>query len=161
VQSKRLFATGGPAAAILIRALVGAVFLSEGLQKFLFPEEVGSGRFAKIGFAAPDLVAHFVGSFEIASAILVLLGLATRLAAIPLIAIMMTAIATTKLPILLGRDLGPFHAPNLARLGFWAMAHEARADWSMLLGSLYLLIAGAGPWSIDARLSRARPERDR
>jgi putative oxidoreductase len=32
------------------------------------------------------------------------------------------------------------------------MTHESRTDWSMLLGSLFLLIVGAGPRSLDARL---------
>jgi uncharacterized membrane protein YphA (DoxX/SURF4 family) len=35
------------------------------------------------------------------------------------------------------------------------MAHEARVDFAMLLGSLFLLIVGAGVWSIDAYLRRA------
>lgn len=152
-----MFDSRGLAATILIRLMVGAVFLSEGLQKFLLPETIGAGRFAKIGFAAPHLVAPFVGSFEIACGALVLLGLATRLAAAPLILVMLTALVTTKLPILLGSDLGPFRLPNVAQTGFWAMAHEARTDWSMLLGALFLLIVGGGRWSIDALLTRGLP----
>jgi putative oxidoreductase len=124
---------------VLIRLMVGAVFLSEGIQKFLYPESVGAGRFAKIGFQAAEFTAAFVGCFEIACGSLILLGLLTRLAAIPLIIVMMVAIATTKVPI-------------LQEQGFWPMAHEARTDWSMLLGSLFLLVVGAGPWSLDARL---------
>ncbi len=126
---------------MLIRLLVGAVFLSEGIQKFLSPDPLGVGRFAKIGIPAPEILAPFVGIIEIGGGILLLVGLATRLAAIPLIIDMLVAILATKVPI-------------LARQDFWAMAHEARTDWSMLLGSLFLLIVGAGPWSIDARLSR-------
>ena len=135
--------TSAPAAVILVRLMVGAVFLSEGIQKFLFPAEVGAGRFAKIGFESPEVVAQFVSCFEIACGTLVLLGILTRLAAIPLIVIMLTAITTTKIPILMEQ-------------GFWKMAHESRTDWSMLLGSIFLLIVGAGPWSIDALLSRNR-----
>jgi uncharacterized membrane protein YphA (DoxX/SURF4 family) len=134
----RLCTTHAPAPVILIRLMVGAVFLSEGIQKFLFPETVGAGRFATIGIPAPEAAAPFVAVFEIACGSLVLLGLFTRLAVIPLIVIMLVAIGSTKVPILLER-------------GFWAMAHEARTDWSMLLGSLFLLVAGAGPWSADAR----------
>jgi putative oxidoreductase len=139
----RLLTTNAPAATALIRLMVGAVFLSEGIQKFLFPAEVGAGRFAKIGFESPETVAQFVGVFEIVCGTLVLLGLATRLAVVPLIVIMLTALASTKLPI-------------LREQGFWKMAHEARTDWSMLLGSLYLLWVGAGRWSIDARFSGGR-----
>lgn len=136
---KRLLATDAPAATLIIRLLVGAVFLSEGIQKFLFPADVGVGRFTKIGIPAPEIMAPFVGSMEILSGTLILLGLLTRLAAIPLIAVMLVAIITTKIPILL-KD------------GFWKMAHEARTDWSMLLGSLFLLLMGAGVWSLDSRL---------
>lgn len=136
------FPSTAPAATILIRFMVGAVFLSEGIQKFMFTAEVGAGRFAKIGFPSPEIVAPFVGCFEIVCGALVLLGLFTRLAVVPLVVIMLTAIATTKVPILLEQ-------------GFWKMAHEARTDWSMLLGSLFLLIVGAGQWSIDAKLGKA------
>jgi len=139
----RIVATDAPAPVVLVRIMVGAVFLSEGIQKFLFPAEVGAGRFAKIGLPAPEMLAPFVASFEIACGLLVLLGLATRLAVLPLITIMLVAIASTKLPI-------------LPASGFWKMAHEARTDWSMLLGSIFLLLVGAGPWSIDAA-RRARP----
>jgi uncharacterized membrane protein YphA (DoxX/SURF4 family) len=154
-----IFDASGPKAAILIRLMVGAVFVSEGLQKFLFPEQLGAGRFERIGFAGAHWLAPFVASFEIACGTLVLLGLATRFAVLPLVAIMLTAIATTKLPILLGGALGPFHLPDLAHTGFWAMAHETRTDGSMLLGSLFLFIVGAGPWSLDARLAPGRPAR--
>ena len=126
-----------PAAVVLIRLMVGAVFVSEGIQKFLFAAEVGAGRFAKIGIPAPEVMAPFVGCFEISCGALVLLGLFTRLAVLPLIAIMLTAIVTTKIPILMND-------------GFWQMAHEARTDWSMLLACLFLLVVGAGPWSLDA-----------
>jgi uncharacterized membrane protein YphA (DoxX/SURF4 family) len=156
VQVREILSARGPNAAILIRVMVGAVFLSEGLQKFLFPAELGVGRFAKIGFAAPDLLAPFVGCFEIGCGALVVLGLMTRFAALPLIAIMVTAIASTKLPVLLGSDVGPFKLAPLPRMGFWAMAHEARADWSMLLGSSFLLVTGGGRWSLDAWLESRR-----
>ena len=85
---------------------------------------------------------------------LIILGLFTRLAAIPLIIIMIVAILSTKIPILLGHDFWIFHLPKLPRYGFWSMAHEARDDFSMLLGSIYLLIEGGGAWSLDALLSR-------
>lgn len=132
----KVLSTSAPGAIILIRLMVGAVFLSEGIQKFLRPDSVGAGRFAKIGFANPESTAHLVAAFEITCGLFILLGLLTRLAVLPTIAIMLVAIATTKLPIL--RDQG-----------FWSMAHEARTDWSMLLGSLFLLVVGAGPWGLD------------
>lgn len=140
--SSPFLATSAPRATILLRLLIGTVFLSEGIQKFLFADELGTGRFAKIGLPAPEVLAPFVGVVEIVCGALVLLGLLTRLAAIPLVIDMIVALLTTKLPILMEK-------------GFWAMAHEARTDWSMLLGSIFLLVVGAGPWSADARVSRA------
>jgi uncharacterized membrane protein YphA (DoxX/SURF4 family) len=145
---KRISRSDGPGWVILIRLMVGAVFLSEGIQKFLHPAEVGAGRFARIGLPAPETLAPLVASFEIACGLLVLAGLATRLAALPLIAIMTVAIATTKLPILMAS-------------GFWKMAHEARTDWSMLLGSLFLLVVGGGAWSLDAVRGRIASDKPR
>ena len=134
-------ATKAPATVLLIRLLVGAVFLSEGIQKFLFPSEVGAGRFAKIGLPSPEFLGPFVGTFEIVCGSLILIGLFTRLATIPLLTIMAVAIYTTKIPTLL-------------EVGFWKMAHEGRADFSMTMCALFLLIVGAGAWSMDARFGK-------
>ena len=99
---ERIISTTAPAWVILVRLMVGAVFLAEGIQKFLFPGEVGAGRFAKIGIPAPDVMGPFVGVVEIVCGTLVLLGLLTRLAAIALIIDMLVAIISTKIPILFG-----------------------------------------------------------
>ena len=140
---------------ILVRLMMGLiVFLPEGIQKLVFPEILGSGRFANIAIPFPEVMGPFVGSVEIVCGALIILGLFTRLAAIPLIIIMLVAIISTKLAIWAGHDIGIFHMPKLARYGFWSMAHEARDDFLMLLGSIYLLIAGAGAWSLDALLAR-------
>jgi putative oxidoreductase len=130
-----------------VRLIVGCVFLSEGIQKFLFSESLGVGRFIKIGIPAPEIMAPFVGVVEIVCGTLVLIGLITRLAAIPLIINMLVAISTTKIPILLEK-------------GFWAMAHEARTDWSMILGSLFLLIVGGGQRSLDGLIVNRGGERN-
>jgi uncharacterized membrane protein YphA (DoxX/SURF4 family) len=132
--------------------MVGGVFLTEGIQKFLFSDEVGMGRFARIGIPSPDVLAPFVGVVETACGALVLLGLFTRLAAVPLIVDMLVAIFSTKIPILLGYGYWGFSLRNLPYYGFWGMMHEARTDLSMLLGSLFLLVVGAGTLSLDARL---------
>jgi putative oxidoreductase len=142
VSLRRLLASDAPATVWLIRLLVGAVFVSEGIQKFLFPADLGVGRFTKIGIPSPEVLAPFVGVVEIVGGLLLLLGLLTRLAALALLVDMLVAIATTKLSILL-KD------------GFWKMAHEARTDWSMLLGALFLLLVGAGAWSLDVLLTKA------
>lgn len=131
--------TNAPLSIILIRILVGCVFLSEGIQKFLYPNEIGAGRFAKIGLPSPELLASFVGITEIVCGASILLGLFTRFAVIPLIIIMLVAIASTKIPILL-------------ESGFWKMAHESRTDFAMLLCSIFLLINGAGNLSLDSKI---------
>lgn len=121
------------------------MFLSEGVQKFLFPAARGAGRFRDIGFFAPEVLAYSVACVEVCAGVLVLLGLFTRLAALSLVVIMSVAIVTTKVPILLGHGYWIFGVRNLPRYGFWPMAHASRTDFAMLAGSLFLLIAGAGP----------------
>jgi len=152
-----LFESRAPGWTILVRLIVGlVVFFPEGMQKLMFPAILGSGRFAQIGIPFPELTGPFVGVVETICGALIILGLFTRLAAIPLIVIMVVAIASTKVPILLGHDFWIFHLPKLARYGFWSMMHEARNDFSMLLGSIYLLIEGGGKCSLDALLSPGR-----
>jgi putative oxidoreductase len=142
---------------ILVRLLVGlVVFFPEGVQKLMFPDILGAGRFARIGIPFPEIMGPFVGSVEIICGLLIILGLYTRLAAITLIVILVVAIISTKIPILLGHDFWIFHLPaDIKRVGFWSAQHEARADLDMLLGSLFLLIVGAGKWSLDAWLTRS------
>lgn len=139
----RIVRVDAPAATLLVRLLVGGIFLSEGIQKFVYPDALGVGRFAKIGIPAPAVMAPFVGVVETVCGVLLLVGLLTRLAAVPLIIDMLVAITTTKIPILL-------------KSGFFAMAHEARTDYAMVLGLLFLVLVGPGPLSVDARLARAR-----
>ena len=139
---------------VLIRLQIGLiVFLPEGIQKLIFPDILGAGRFARIGIPFPDLMGPFVGVVETVCGLLIILGLVTRLASIPLIIIMIVALVSTKLPILVGHDVWIFHlAQDIKRTGFWSMMHEARADLTMLLGCLYLLIVDAGRWSFDAQM---------
>jgi putative oxidoreductase len=157
---RRLMTTTAPASVILIRIAVGAVFLSEGIQKFLFPNELGAGRFIKIGIPAPEVMGPFVGLVEIVCGSLIIIGLLTRLAALPLIINMCVALISTKLPIFLGHGFWRFSLSKLSSYGFWSMAHEARTDFAMLLGSILLLIVGAGAWSLDAQLAANKLQRD-
>ena len=147
--------TRAPGWSILVRLLVGlVVFFPEGIQKLVFPEILGAGRFVHIGIPLPELMGPFVGVVETICGALIIPGLFTRLAAVPLIVIMIVAIVSTKIPILVGHDFWIFHLPKLPRYGIWSMLHEARADFCMLLGSIYLLIEGGGVWSLDAVLAR-------
>lgn len=153
MKIRQIIQTNAPHSVFLIRLVVGVVFLSEGIQKFLYPAENGAGRFARIGIPAPDVMGPFVGVVEIVCGALILLGFLTRLVAIPLIVDMLMAILSTKIPILLGHGFWGFSLRNVPYYGFWGMLHEARTDLAMLCGSIFLLIVGGGLWSIDARFS--------
>ena len=124
---------------LLCRIAVGLIFLSEGIQKYVRPDDVGAGRFGKIGFSNPSFWAQFTGAFEVACGILILIGLITRMAAIPLLIIMIVEFITTKYPILIDK-------------GFLVMAHEYRTDFTMTLLLIFLLIYGGGNNSLDKKL---------
>jgi putative oxidoreductase len=130
-------------AVLLIRVLVGWVFLSEGIQKFLFPDSLGVGRFVKIGIHWPQVMAPFVGVVEIVCGSLLLIGLVTRLATVPLLIDIAVAIYSTKIV-------------TFAKNGFWGTLHEARTDLSMVLGLIFLVVVGGGAWSLDAWLAGRR-----
>ena len=140
-MKQKIIKTANDKYIILIRLLVGIVFLSEGIQKFLFPEIRGAGRFENIGLPAADFFGYFVGSFEVICGILVLIGAYTRIAVLPLISIMAIAIISTKIPVLIDT-------------GFWEMAHAARTDLSMLLCCIFLLANGSGYFSIDMKIAK-------
>lgn len=125
---KQLIRTDASKATIMIRLMIGAVFLSEGLQKFLFPDSRGSGRFESMGFPYPEFFGPFVGSFEIIAGLLILFGLLTRAGALTTLIIMTVAIVVTKIKIAFGESFGPFILRDLSRYGFWSMAHEMRTD---------------------------------
>lgn len=126
---------------ILVRLVVGLIFFTEGIQKFLFQDTLGTGRFLKIGFNDPTFWSNFVGTFEIICGALIIFGLITRLASIPPFIIMLVAFVTTKWPILINK-------------GFWSFAHEYRTDFAMTILLIYLIIYGAGKWSVDSTISK-------
>lgn len=154
MPTRWLLRANAPTPAVLIRVVVGVIFASEGIQKFILADAQGAGRFAKIGIPWPELMGPSVGAIEIICGVLVLLGLATRLAAVPLIGIMLVALVSTKLPILLGHGYWIFAHSFAPKAGVWAFLHESRTDMSMLCGSLFLLLSGADRCSLDALLSR-------
>lgn len=122
---------------------MGWVFLLEGILKFALPAELGSGRFAAIGIPWPNVMGPFVGVVEIVCGTMVILGIYTRLAAVPLLIDICVAIASTKIPILLGHGYWHFTLPQLKHYGALSMLHEARTDISMLLGLMFLLMVSS------------------
>lgn len=135
----RITATESRNSTILIRFMVGFIFFTEGFQKFLFPEVRGAGRFVELGLPAPEFLSYFVASFEIACGALLLVGLLTRLASVPIIFIMLVVIIMTRLPILVNEN-------------FWIMMYISKIDFAMLIGAVYLLIEGSGKWSVDEKI---------
>jgi len=140
---KSLLSTKAPSSVIFIRFLLALVFVGEGIQKFLFPDALGVGRFIKIGIPAPEIMGPFVGAIEIIGGLFILFGILTRFASIALIIDMIVAISTTKIPMLF-KD------------GIWAMLHESRVDFSMFLACIFLLFIGAGKLSLDYMLSKPK-----
>jgi len=135
--------TFAPASVAIIRVVAGLSFLSEGLQKFILPELRGEGLFAALGLPEPGIVAPLVGLVEMIGGILLLFGLATRLAAVPLLTLVLVSFIAVRLPV-------------LVQSGFWEMAHHAQAE-VLLAGSLaYLILVGGGAWSIDACYTPSR-----
>src|SRR3954454_2289968 len=149
--------TDGPSATILIRVMAGAVFLWEGILKFVYTNQ-GVGRFTKLGFPAPHFTATADGWLEIIGGILLLTGLLTRVIAIPFIVEMIVAMLSTKIPLYLGTSPLPL-PPVPPQVGFWAVLHEIRSEYAQLLTCIFLLVAGPGRWSVDAWLAGKRDTR--
>jgi uncharacterized membrane protein YphA (DoxX/SURF4 family) len=126
---------------LLVRVIVGVVFLTEGILKYMYPEELGAGRFAHIGFPFPHILAPVVGAVEIAAGGAVLLNVYAGDAAVLLLCVIITALATTKVPILLGHGYWHFGVPKgVAHTGLFGFIHEARTDLAMLFGLVAVLI---------------------
>jgi putative oxidoreductase len=145
----RFLTADAPGSVVLIRLMVGGVFFGEGLLKFLYPAELGAGRFERIGIPVPGFFGPFVAGVECVCGALVVIGWLTRLAAIPLLINISVAIVSTKIPVLLGHGFWGFALMKLSHYGFLSMWHEARTDFSMWLGLVFLLIVGPGRWSVD------------
>ena len=142
--------TTAPPATILIRSMAGSVFLWEGILKFVYANQ-GVGRFTKLGMPFPAFTATFVGGLEIVGGLLLLAGLGTRLIGIPFVIEMVVAMLSTKPALFLGTSPLPL-PPAPPQIGMWAVLHEVRSEFAQLMSCLFLLIAGPGPWSLDALL---------
>jgi uncharacterized membrane protein YphA (DoxX/SURF4 family) len=146
-------------ATILLRLMAGSVFLWEGILKFVYVNQ-GVGRFTKLGFPFPDFTASSVGGLEIVGGLLILLGLGTRFVAVPFLIEMVVAMLSTKIGLYLGTSPLPL-PPSPPVSGFWAVLHEVRSEYAQLLTIAFLLWAGPGPWSVDARWARQRTEQQK
>lgn len=141
---------------ILIRIIVAVVFITEGALKFMYPGELGAGRFARIGLMYPHVLASFVGGVEIVAGLAVLANFYAGDAALFLLAVIVTAIVTTKIPILMGHPLGRFAPPkNVEHFGVLGFIHEARTDLAMLF-SLIAIALDSGVRGGRHKLGRLR-----
>jgi putative oxidoreductase len=150
-----LMSTDAPSSVILVRVYVGLIFIVEGVLKYTRPEQLGAGRFAKVGIPGASTLANLDGAFEIGCGLFIVIGLLTRLAVVPMIVDMVGALATTKFPLLWGAA-----ALYPGEHGLWDFLHESRLEWAMLCGSLFLLAVGSGRTSVDAMSNSRAPERN-
>jgi putative oxidoreductase len=147
----------GPKSTLVLRLMAGGVFFWEGILKFVYAnQEVG--RFAKLGIPFPHFTAAFIGCLEIFGGLLLLTGLTTRPIAIPFIGEMIVAIFSTKISLYLGTSPLPL-PPALPTVGFWAVLHEIRSDYTQILTVIFLLVNGPGKWSLHAVLLRKSKQR--
>ena len=140
-----------PRATVAIRWMAGAVFLWEGILKFVYVNQ-GVGRFTKLGMPFPEFTATFVGVLEIVGGLLLIAGLATRLISIAFIVEMLVAMLSTKPRIFLGTSPLPL-PPAPPQIGIWAVLHEIRSEYAQLMSCVFLLLAGPGPWALDASVA--------
>ena len=146
-----------PRSTVLIRVMAGAVFFWEGILKFVYTNQ-GVGRFTKLGIPFPGPTAHFIAILEIVGGLLLIAGFLTRVIAVPFVAEMIVAILSTKISLFLGTSPLPL-PPAPPQVGAWAVLHEIRSDYAQIMSVMFLMIAGPGPWSVDAILARARKRR--
>jgi len=146
--------TNGAKQIIILRLMAGGVFLWEGILKFVYVNQ-GVGRFTKLGFPMPGVLAHFVGVAEIVGGLLLLFGLMTRAVAFYFILQMIVAILSTKISLFLGTSPLPL-PPAPPQVGIWAVLHEVRSDYAQLLTSLFLLLVGPGILSLDEWLAKRK-----
>jgi putative oxidoreductase len=143
-----------PRSTVLIRLMAGSVFLWEGILKFVYTNQ-GVGRFTKLGIPFPGSMAHFVAVLEIVGGLLLISGFLTRFISVPFIIEMIVAMLSTKISLYLGTSPLPL-PPSPPQVGLWAVLHEIRSEYAQIMSAGFLLIAGPGPWSVDAILARSR-----
>jgi putative oxidoreductase len=141
-----------PSSTILLRVMAGSVFLWEGVMKFVFTNQ-GVGRFTKLGFPAPHFMATSDAWLEIIGGALLIVGLLTRPVAILFVIEMLVAMASTKIPMFLGTYPLPL-PPVPPQLGFWAVLHEIRSEYAQLACSMFVLLVGPGPRSMEALMQK-------
>jgi putative oxidoreductase len=122
--------TGDSVLPLLARLVLGGVVLVEGARKFTDPMGFGIGRFEALGFPFPGFFAPLVGGFEVACALLLLVGLGVRVAAFPPLTIVLFALLIVRR----ADPVGALYEVTLAAL------------------AVFLLFRGGGRFSLDRTL---------
>jgi putative oxidoreductase len=141
----------GPSAILIIRLMAGSVFFWEGILKFVYVNQ-GVGRFTKLGFPFPEITAHWIATGEIIGGLLLIFGIFTRFVSFYFIIQMLVAVLSTKIDLYFGTSPLPM-PPAPPKMGIWAVLHEIRSDFAQILCCLFLLLEGAGRWSLDFVIS--------
>jgi len=150
----------GSRATMVIRMMAGGVFFWEGILKFVYVNQ-GVGRFTKLGMPMPETLAPAIAVLEIVGGLALIAGFLTRPFALLFIGEMIVAILSTKISMYLGTSPLPL-PPVPPQVGIWAVLHEVRSEYAQIMSSIFLLISGPGPWSLDASLlSGEEAKRDR
>jgi uncharacterized membrane protein YphA (DoxX/SURF4 family) len=143
---------------MVIRMMAGAVFFWEGLLKFVYVNQ-GVGRFTKLGMPMPETLAPAIAVLEIVGGLALIAGFLTRPFALLFVGEMIVAILSTKISMYLGTSPLPL-PPVPPQVGIWAVLHEVRSEYAQIMSSIFLLVSGPGPWSLDALLSDDEENRD-
>jgi putative oxidoreductase len=144
----------GQSTILILRLMAGGVFFFEGILKFVYVNQ-GVGRFTKLGFPMPELMANFIATGEIIGGLFILFGIFTRFTSFYFVVQMIGVLITTKIALYLGTSPLPL-PPAPPKIGFWAVEHESRSDIAQLLVCLFLLIEGPGRKSIDAFIKKQK-----
>jgi putative oxidoreductase len=126
----------------LARLTVGWIFVVSGWGKLHNLDQV-INYFGELGIPHPELQAPFASGTELVCGTLVLIGLFTRVAGVPLIITMVVAILTAQ------RD----NVHGVADL-------FGLIEWCYIALLVWLGVAGPGPLSIDALLVRSAERRE-
>lgn len=136
-QLSSILDRGRPAAPLVLRLVLGGLFIWHGLDKFDAGISMVEEMFTMWGIPAPGLTAFLVAVIEIVGGIALVLGIGTRIAAVLLSIVMIGALVYVK------ADLGIISSGPMP---------GAELDLALLAGLIALIVLGPGPISLDDRL---------
>ena len=121
---------------LISRLTIGGIFIQTGWGKLHHLDKVIQ-FFTSLGIPAPQIQAPFVSGIELGCGSLVLIGLFTRVASVPLIGTMVVAILTAKMKDV--ADLSDF---------------LSLSEYLFIVLLVWLIVKGAGALSVDHLLAK-------